>query len=236
MGLLWELAAHIFMSPIFPPLSRIFNALVELLLSGKAQGHIGASLQHILIGFGMATIIGGVFGIAMSQSRVVYTLVMPVVDSIRPIAALTIFPLLILLLGLGLWSKAFVIFWTAWPPILLSTLQSIRQVDTALLEAARIDGATRWRILTRVILPLASPSIVTGLRIGMGGGWISLVSAEMLGSSEGLGYLVLSSSQTFQFASMYAAIMLIAVIGLAMNSVLSGLQHLLEVKVCTRVF
>jgi NitT/TauT family transport system permease protein len=157
---------------------------------------------------------------------------MPVVDSVRPVAALTLFPLLIIILGLGIWSKAFVIFWTAWPAMLLATLQSIRQVDQAVREAALLDGAGRWHMLAHIVLPLASPGIMTGLRIGMGGGWISLVSAEMLGASEGLGYMVLSSSQTFQFATMYAAIIIIAITGLLMNSILALVQQMLEVKLC----
>jgi sulfonate transport system permease protein len=163
---------------------------------------------------------------------VLNAIVMPVVDAVRPVAALTVFPLLILILGLGVWSKMFVIFWTAWPPILLSTVQSIRQVDRTLLEAARLDGAGRWALLRHITLPLASPGILTGLRIGLSTGWISLVAAEMLGASRGLGYTILSSSQTFQFPTMYATIILIALIGLAMNAVLAGIQQLMEERVC----
>jgi ABC-type nitrate/sulfonate/bicarbonate transport system permease component len=197
-----------------------------------AWQHTFVSLQHISLGFCLATLIGILLGIAMSQSSVISALLMPVVDAVRPVAALTIFPLLILVLGLGLWSKVFVIFWTAWPPVLLSTVQSIRQVDRSLCEAAQLDGAGRWSRLWWVVLPLASPGILTGLRIGMSAGWISLVAAEMLGASRGLGYTVLTSSQTFQFATMYATIILIALIGLAMNSVLAWMQHMVEEKAC----
>lgn len=78
----------------------------------------------------------------------------------------------------------------------------------------------------------ASPGMVNGLRIGMGGGWISLIAAEMLGASEGLGYIVLTSSQTFDFPTTYAIIILIALIGLGMNAALAGLQYVLEQNVC----
>ncbi len=232
VGVGWEAMARVLMSPVFPPLSRVAEALWGLLVSGEAWRHTTVSLQHIGVGFGLAALMGGVLGILMTQYIVVGVVVMPLVDSVRPIAALTIFPLLILVLGLGLWSKAFVIFWTAWPAILLSTVQSIRQVDPAVREAAYLDGAGRWSLLAAVVLPLASPGLVMGLRIGMGGGWISLVAAEMLGSSAGLGYLVLTSSQMFRFPTMYAAIVMIALVGLAMNSVLAVIQHVLEVRVC----
>lgn len=231
LGVLWEVAARLLTVPVFSPLSRVLAVLWQILTSGTALAHIMASLSHICVGFGMAAVVGFLLGVLMSQSVVVRTLLMPVVDSVRPVAALTLFPLLIVLFGLGLWSRAVVIFWTAWPAILLSTIQSIRQVDRSVLEAAALDGVGGWRTLAAITLPLASPGILTGLRIGMGGGWISLVSAEMLGASEGLGYLVLSSSQTFKFPTMYAAILLIALIGLAMNSVLGWIQSLLEKRV-----
>jgi ABC-type nitrate/sulfonate/bicarbonate transport system permease component len=232
--LAWELAAHMLASPVFPPLSQVAVALWRFLLSGAAWQHTIASLQHIGLGFCLAALVGGALGVAMTQSRAIYAMVMPLVDAVRPVAALTIFPLLILLLGLGLWSKVFVIFWTAWPPILLSTVQSIRQVDRSLLEAAQLDGAGRGALLWRITLPLASPGIITGLRIGMSTGWISLVAAEMLGASEGLGYTVLTSSQTFQFPTMYATIILIALVGLAMNTALAWIQHSIEERVCAQ--
>jgi NitT/TauT family transport system permease protein len=232
VGLAWEGAARLLVSPVFPPLSQVVVALWGAVLSGVAVRHLVASLQHIALGFCLAAMVGCVLGVLMSQYTLVRVVLMPVVDSVRPVAALTLFPLLIIILGLGIWSKAFVIFWTAWPAMLLATLQSIRQVDQAVREAALLDGAGRWHMLAHIVLPLASPGIMTGLRIGMGGGWISLVSAEMLGASEGLGYMVLSSSQTFQFATMYAAIIIIAITGLLMNSILALVQQMLEVKLC----
>lgn len=232
LGVVWEVVARGLAAPVFPPLSQVGAALGQVLISGAALNHITASLHHIIVGFCAAALIGFVLGVLIAYSSLVHAVVMPVVDSVRPVAALTIFPLLILVLGLGLWSKAFVIFWTAWPAVLLSTVQSIRQVDRALVEAALLDGAARGSLFFRVVLPLASPGVVMGLRIGMGGGWISLVSAEMLGASEGLGYLVLTSSQTFRFPTMYASIILIALIGLAMNAALGWFQHILEEKLC----
>jgi ABC-type nitrate/sulfonate/bicarbonate transport system permease component len=232
LALAWEAAAHALADPAFPPLSRVLPALWGLLSSGEAWRHAAASLHHIGLGFALAALLGALFGIAMTQSRLLYAALMPLVDAVRPVAALTIFPLLIVLLGLGLWSKVFVIFWTAWPPVLLATVQSIRQVDPALLDAARLDGAGRAALLRRVVLPLAGPGILTGLRIGMSAGWISLVAAEMLGASAGLGYAVLRSSQTFQFPTLYALIIAIALLGLTMNTALALVQRRLEEHVC----
>lgn len=232
LALLWEVSAHLLAAPVFPPLSQVLPALWRFVLAGQATYHALVSLQHILLGFALAACVGCVLGVAMSQSASINALCLPLVDAVRPVAALTVFPLLILIFGLGIWSKMLVIFWTAWPPILLSTIQSIRQVDPALLDAARLDGAGRGALLWQIALPLASPGILTGLRIGLSSGWISLIAAEMLGASAGLGYTILSSSQTFQFPTMYATIIVIALLGLAMNTALAALQRGVEERVC----
>ena len=228
IAILWEIGARILSSPIFPPLSRVLPKMMSLLLGGDVWIHIGVSLLHIFLGFGLAVIFAGTLGVAMSQFKVVKMIWTPIIDTMRPIAALTLFPLLIILFGLGIWSKVFVIFWTAWPAMVLNTIHGIYQVDPSLLEAAQLDGADRWTLLRKISFPLAIPTIMTGLRIGMSGGWISLVAAEMLGSSQGLGYSVLSYSQSFQFPEMYATIILIAMLGLTINSLMGLAQDWLD--------
>lgn len=159
LGTAWELSARSMQASVFPPLTHVIPTLWHLVVSGVAWQHISASIQHTSIGFCFAALIGCLLGIGMTQSRIINAIVMPLVDAVRPVAALTIFPLLILMLGLGLWSKAFVIFWTAWPAILLSTIHSIRQVDNSVIEAARLDGGAQWDILWHIILPLL-PALV----------------------------------------------------------------------------
>ena len=148
----------------------------------------------------------------------------PLVDLMRPIAALTLFPLIILLLGLGPMARAVVIFWTAWPAIVLNTEQAIRTVDRSVIEAARVEGGTNWEVFWHIIRPLATTTTLTGVRIGLSGGYISIVAAEMLGAQAGLGYAVLVYSQSFRFAPMYAMILSIGLWGLLMNLGLAWLQ------------
>lgn len=222
--LAWEISARLLKSPLFPRISLVVIAFFKLLLSGEAFIHVLASLNHILIGISLAILLGTFGGLAMAQSKSIELILTPLVDSIRPVAALTIFPLLILIFGLGIWSKAVVILWTAWPAILINTIHGIKSVDSAIVEAAQIDGADPLSILKNITFPLALPTILTGWRIGMGGGWISLVSAEMLGASSGLGYSILAYSQTFRFPEMYAVILMIALLGWCMNTSLDWLQ------------
>lgn len=221
----WELGARARQSPLFPPMTESLLSAVKLARTGEIFPDIAASLRTIVLGFGIAATIGFALGILVTEWKFINTVLGPVIDAMRPIAALTIFPLLILLLGLGVWSKAFVIMWTSWPAVVLNTAQGIRKVDQEVIEAGQLDGAGRWPLLLRIKLPLAAPMIMTGLRIGLSGGWISLVSAEMLGSSEGLGFSILAYSQTFRFPEMYATIIFIATIGLTMNIVMAWIQN-----------
>ncbi len=224
IALIWETVSRVMPHPFLPPLTAVTLALIGLLVSGVGLAHIASSLSHVVTGFAVASLLGITLGIGIALSPVVDAVVSPVADAVRPVAALTLFPLVILAFGLGLWSKVFVIFWTAWPAILLNTVQGLRKVDRSVLEAAQVDGAGTWPCFWSIAFPLALPTILTGLRIGLGGGWISLVAAEMLGASSGLGYAVLAYSQTFHFAEMYAVILLIAALGLAMNLMLAWLQ------------
>lgn len=225
---LWEITARAMGNPVFPPFTVVSRAFCGLLFTGAGVSHILASLEHIVTGFALAAVVGITLGTGIAQNRMIALLLTPVVDAMRPIAALTLFPLLILVLGLGLWSKVFVIFWTSWPAVLLNTVQGLVKVNTEVVSAAHVDGASEWLCLWHIKFPLALPTIMTGLRIGLSGGWISLVSAEMLGASSGLGYAVLAYSQTFHFAEMYAVILMIAILGLLMNFGLAKLQSAMD--------
>lgn len=211
-------------TPFISPVQSIARAFVDLLASGELARHAAASLRTVLGGFALAVGLGLSLGIVLVQWRALSTVVVPVLDAVRPISALALFPLLILVFGLGQTSKALVIFWTAWPSVLLGTMYGLSAVDPEVTEAARLDGAGRARLLWGVQLPLASPAIATALSVAMSGGWISLVAAEMLGGNAGLGYAVLTFSQTFRFPQMWASIVCIALCGLALNRSLAALQ------------
>jgi NitT/TauT family transport system permease protein len=225
VALVWEVVAFSVNRPMLPPASAVLETFVRLLLNGTLVHHAFTSLVNVLLGLLLAYGVGIGLGIGVSGSRFWDALVMPVVDAMRPVAALTLFPLIILWLGLGIESKVFVIFWTAWPAVLLNTVQALRSVDPTAREAAQLDGADSCQVLRYIALPLALPGIMTGLRIGASGGWISLVAAEMLGASAGLGYATLAYSQTFQFPQMYAVILTIAGLGLVINLLLAFVQE-----------
>lgn len=228
LALAWEVFARLSPSPVFPTIPEIVQAFLSMASSGELATNVLASLVRVFLGFGIAAASGIGLAVLIYEYKPIEGMVMPVVDAVRPVAALTIFPLIILVFGLGLSGKVFIIFWTAWPACLLNTVHALRSVDREVLEAGSLDGAGRVSLLRYVSLPLAVPTILTGLRIGLSGGWISLVAAEMLGASSGLGWAVLNYSNSFHYPEMFASILTIAFLGLSMNLGLARIQVVLE--------
>jgi NitT/TauT family transport system permease protein len=219
----WQLFARIKSNPAIPPLGGIIRTLSNLIRDGPFIGHIGASLSILLTGVGIALFVGFTIGLLLYRYKYFKVAAYPVIECLRGVASLTLFPLLIVLLGIGAPSRIFVIFWTAWPAVVLSTLNSLN-IDENIVNAAKTSGAGDWRIIFNIRIPIAAQGIMTGIRIGAGGGWISLIAAEMLGAQKGLGYFLLWSSQSFQFERVYASIIVIASVGGIINFLLLLLQ------------
>ena len=220
----WQITSAGIRSPAMPSFIQITKTFWRLVYDKAFWPNIAASLQIVLSGICIAMAVGLSVGIVLSQCQRLKFALMPILEGLRGISALTLFPLLIVLMGLGSGARIFVIFWTSWPAILISTLESL-DTEFSIVEAARTEGAGEWQILSKIRIPLAVPAIMTGLRLGIGGGWISLMAAEMLGASRGLGYYLLWSAQSFEFSKVYATIFIIALIGGGMNWGMAALQN-----------
>ena len=149
----------------------------------------------------------------------------PILQFFRQTSALALYPVFILLLGLGEASKVFVIFWATLFPILLATIGGVKEVDRKLIEMARTYGATRRTVFLRVVLPASVPSIFVGLRLSATTALLLLIAAEMIGANRGLGFQVMNAQYNFQIPLMFAAIFLLALLGLAANFTLVTLQR-----------
>jgi ABC-type nitrate/sulfonate/bicarbonate transport system permease component len=223
LGAAWQLAGFIHANPALPPLQGVLKIMFYLIRDGPYLRHIAASLTILLTGLGIASCAGFIAGLLLYRYRWFNAAVFPVIECIRGVASLSLFPLLIVLFGLGPQARVFVIFWTAWPAVVLSAYNSLN-VDENVVNAARTSGAGEWRVMASVRIPMALQGILTGIRIGAGGAWVALIPAEMLGASKGLGYFLLWSAQSFEFGKVYAAIITIAAIGGLMNTVLAHIQ------------
>ena len=210
---------------VFPPLDAILIALWKGISSGALIGDIAISLQRSGIAFAAAVIVGIPLGLFMGQVPAVERALDPLLQFFRQTSALALYPVFILLLGLGESSKVFVIFWATLFPILLSTIGGVKEVDRKLIEMARTYGAGSITIFRRVVLPASTPAIFVGLRLSATSALLLLIAAEMIGANKGIGFQVMNAQYNFQIPLMFATILLLAILGLLANGVLVVLQR-----------
>ena len=211
--------------PPITPLDKIIAATWTGVVGGALLDDIAISLQRSGLAFAAAVSLGIPMGLFMGQVRAVEQALDPVLQFFRQTSALALYPVFILLLGLGEASKVFVIFWATLFPILLATIGGVKEVDRKLIEMAATFGASRATIFRRVVLPASVPSIFVGLRLSATTALLLLIAAEMIGANKGLGFQVMNAQYNFQIPQMFAAILLLAVLGLSANAALVTLQR-----------
>ncbi|WP_428561586.1 MAG: ABC transporter permease [Solidesulfovibrio sp. DCME] len=154
------------------------------------QHHIVTSLIVSLSGFGAAAVIGVPLGLLMGWYKPVNMLVRPLFDAVRPIPPIAWIPIAILWLGIGLWAKAFIIFLAAFVPCVINSYTGIRLTNPVLIRVARIYGASNWETFLKIGAPSSVAMIFTGLKLSLNAAWTTLVAAELLAASQGLGYMI----------------------------------------------
>jgi ABC-type nitrate/sulfonate/bicarbonate transport system permease component len=193
MLLLWQAASTWMLDAttrtLLPPPTAVLRAAWELVSTGELFRHLRDSLKREVVAFLWATT-SIPLGIAMGWWKVVNDQVDPLIEMLRPVPPLAWIPLSILWFGIGDTQNQFIIFLGIFFPILLNTIAGVVGVEPNLIRAARCLGASEWEVLRRVVLRAALPQIVTGIRIGLGVGWMALVAAELVGANSGLGFLI----------------------------------------------
>jgi len=227
---LWQVSsAYGWVNPaVFPPLDAIAAALWKGLAGGALVDDIAISLQRSGLAFAAAVVIAIPLGLFMGSIRAVERAIDPILQLFRQTSALALYPVFILLLGLGETSKVFVIFWATIFPLLLSTIGGVKEIDAKLIEMARVYGASRLTIFRRVVLPGAIPSIFVGLRLSATTALLLLIASEMIGANKGIGFQVMNAQYNFQIPLMFAAIVILAALGLFANYAIV----LLERRLC----
>lgn len=225
--LLWEGAAQAgWMNPLMvPPLSRIFQLFGEQFLSGQIPLQILASMKRAAAGYFIAAAVFIPLGVAMGLWRRVFDIFEVIVEMLRPVPPPVVIPVALLFFGLEDEMKIFVIFFSCAWPILLNTLDGVRSVDRVLLNTARTFGLSYGKIVWQVVLPAASPQIMTGLRVSLPITLILVVISEMVGSTDGIGYFVLDSQRRFKVAQMYAGMLALALLGYLLNQLFDLLHR-----------
>ena len=225
----WELIGRYGTSTdlFFAPLSSIFMAGVKLWETGELQTDIAASFQAFGYGMLIATVVGVVLGILIAVNQTVRDYVDPYVSALYATPLVAVAPLVILWFGLGVTSKVVVVFVTAVFPVLINTSVGIRQTDANLIEVAHSFGATRSQVIAKVLIPSSIPFVIAGIRLAVGRGIVGVVVGELFGAQAGLGYLIFVSGQTFDVASLFVGVLLLAFAGVG----LTALVHWVESRV-----
>lgn len=215
---LWSLVSFYgLVPPLFLPSPlAVLRALSGLATTGFVDAtlvqHVAASLSRIFGALAAALILGVPAGLAIGTSRWGKGILDPIVEFLRPLPPLAYLPLVIIWLGIGEASKIAVIALAMLPPIILSTASGVKSASADHINAARAFGASRRQLLAHVILPGALPSILTGTRIALGAGWSTLVAAELVAATRGLGFMIQSAAQFLVTDIVIAGIVVIALV------------------------
>jgi taurine transport system permease protein len=226
----WFITQMGWIKPLFLPSPQdVINAFLELLDKGFTGSsfweHTWISTARVFGAFVLACLIGIPLGIAMGVSPLARGIFDPPIEFYRPIPQLAYLPLMIIWFGIEETSKVLLIFLSVFAPVALGARAGVKSAAIEQIHAAYSFGATRWQVIRQVILPAAMPEIITAMRIGIGFGWTTLVAAEMVASTAGLGYMVLSASKFLQTATVIMGIIVIAAIAYAFDHLMRFVER-----------
>lgn len=227
----WWLVTQIgLIKPLFlPSPMAVIGAFVDVLRDGFTGAsfweHTWISTARVFGAFVLACVVGIPLGIAMGMSPVARGVFDPPIEFYRPIPPLAYLPLMIIWFGIDELSKVLLIFLSVLAPMALGARAGVKSAAIEQIHAAYSFGATRWQVIRMVILPSAMPEIFTAMRIGIGFGWTTLVAAEMVASTSGLGYMVLSASKFLQTPIVIMGIVVIAAIAYAFDHLVRFIER-----------
>jgi NitT/TauT family transport system permease protein len=232
----WSLtAASGWVSPQFLPsplavLDR-FVALTRAPFVGYTlQQHLASSFGRFAMGFGLAMLVGVPLGLLMGWSRFLDAIVSPLFDALRFVAPIAWVPFAALWFGTGIGGPVLIIFSGAFPPCVINAYRGARYVEPRFIEAAQTLGASPLRMITEVLLPASVPSIVAGLRISAGLGWQSLVGAELIVASSGIGYLLVRGQANISTTTVMSGMIAIGIVGFAIDVLLRMLERRIHLR------
>lgn len=224
--IIWQIVGvlGIISKTLLPTPVEIGIAFYDLLITGELFKHLKISIWRAAVGFLLGGSLGLLFGLLVGLFRKFEQSVDPSVQMLRTIPHLAITPLFILWFGFGEFSKILLIAKGAFFPLYVQTFLGIRNVDSKLFDVARVLEFNRFKQITKLVLPAALPNILLGLRLSIGVAWLGLVVAEIMGSSEGIGYLIMDARQFSQTAIVFVGILIFACVGKGSDSLVRILE------------
>jgi len=205
--------------------TAIAKAFWTALTQGNLLADLAFSGKNFALGFGIALVSGVVLGVIIGWYRRIRLILDPFLNALYAAPRVAMMPLIIMWFGIDYKSKVFIVFLSAFFPILVNTVAGIRNMDRDLLRAARAFCASDWQIFKTLAIPGSVPFILTGVRQGVAVGLIGVVVGEMLGSSEGIGFMVAYGGQTFQTDTLFVGFVIIALAGILLSSAAERLER-----------
>lgn len=230
---IWFLVTGLgWVKPLFLPSPyAVYDKFILAMTDGVANStlieHTLASLGRVLGAFAIACVTAVPIGIMMGMSRFCRGVLDPIIEFYRPLPPLAYLPLIIIWLGIGEFPKVFLIFLAIFAPLAIAARSGVRSVSTEQVHAAYAMGASRTQVITQVIMKAALPEIFTGMRIGIGVGWTTLVAAEMVAAHRGLGFMVLNAAQFLASDTVIMGIIVIGVFAFAFDLLIRHLEKVL---------
>lgn len=220
--LFWEYVCHFGDVKVYnmPAPEIILTDALDKIKSGILWKHISASFLRVLEGFLAAAAAALILGVLIGLNKYFERFMELVLQILKPIPPIAWIPLAILWFGIGESSKLYIIFYGAFFPILLNTVDGIHNIDKRYLELGRVYEVDKKRLVWRVILPGALPSILTGIRVGLGNAWVCVVAAEMIAATKGIGYMLTNGRSLSRADDVILAMLLIGIVGKFMDDVL----------------
>jgi len=196
---------------------EVATEFVRLLWSGELVSHVLASLSRVAVGLVTAILVGVPLGIGMGAWRSVDVAIAPLLNFLRPIPIAAWVPLVVLVFGIGELPARVLVFMGAIHPMVVNTILGVRGVRLLHVRAARMLGANNWQVVRRVLIPSALPSVLAGIRLGLGIAWWVVIVAELLAVRSGLGYMMVQAMALLRSDTMMVGIFVIGVVGLGLN-------------------
>jgi NitT/TauT family transport system permease protein len=225
--ILWQVAPLVGMADhqFIPTVTEILATLWKLAANGELFVHIGVSLGRALMGFAIAATVAIPLGFLLGGwFKKFEELLDPLLQLLAQVNPFSVFPIFILLFGIGEVAKISIIFWVCIWPVLFNTISAVKNIEPLFLKAARAMGTSKWVLFWKVVIPGAAPTLFTGIKSGAGIAFFMLIAAEMIGASAGLGWMVLNSEVNYQIARLFASAVTIAILGIAINNLIKFIE------------
>ncbi|MGN0656440.1 MAG: ABC transporter permease [Ruminiclostridium sp.] len=221
--LLWYYVTNFTEIPasILPKISMVAEAFAEMLSTGQLQEDLLVSFSRVVQGYLFSAVFGIILGSIMGMSKTISYIIQPTITVIRQIPIIAWIPLIILWCGIGEASKIVIIVLAAFFPIMVNTMSGISGTPKGYIEVARLYKLGPWRTFTKVYLPHALPSILVGLKLGLGVSWMAVVAAELIASLSGIGYRMSSARSLMNSDVVIVCMIVIGVVGIIMDKLLS---------------